>query len=216
MAQTCRVRHRRDRFRRNAAFLSEPQIPFELTMNRSTIRSACLSLAVLGLAACTAPTATETAAAKPAGLSSEAELLARGEYLVRIAGCNDCHTPAYAERGGEVPKEEWLVGSPLGFNGPWGTTYASNLRLKAAEMDEAGWMKYTAELRTRPIMPDFAVRAMREDDRRALYRFIRSLGPGGSKAPDYLPPGKTPPLPFMQMVLPSAPATPAAATPAAD
>lgn len=32
---------------------------------------------------------------------SDAELLARGEDLVRIAGCNDCHTAAYAERQGK-------------------------------------------------------------------------------------------------------------------
>lgn len=170
---------------------------------------------MLALAACTAPAATETAAPKPAAMSSDADLLARGDYLVRIAGCNDCHTPAYAERGGEVPKEELLVGSPLGFNGPWGTTYAANLRMKAAEMDEAGWLEYTAKLRTRPIMPDFAVRAMHEDDRRAIYRFIRSLGPGGGKAPDYLPPGQTPPLPYMQMVLPPSPAANASAAPPA-
>jgi hypothetical protein len=98
-------------------------------------------------------------------------MLARGDYLVRIAGCNDCHTPAYGERGGEVPREEWLVGSPVGFSGPWGTTYAANLRIKAAEMDEAGWLKYTGELHTRPIMPDFNLRAMHEDDRRAMYRY---------------------------------------------
>ena len=54
-----------------------------------------------------------------------------------------------------------------------------------AEMDEAGWLKYTADLHTRPIMPDFAVRAMHEDDRRALYRFIRSLG-NGSVPPEAL------------------------------
>ena len=183
-------------------------------MNRSVSGFSLLSLAVMALAACSAPAATETTAAKPAGLSSEAELLARGEYLVRIAGCNDCHTPAYAERGGEVPKQEWLVGSPLGFNGPWGTTYAANLRMKVAEMDEAGWLKYTADLRTRPIMPDFAIRAMHEDDRRALYRFIKSLGPGGQKAPEYLPPGQTPPLPYMQMVLPPPPAAAPPAPPA--
>ena len=186
-------------------------------MNRSAIHLSCLSVALLGVAACTAPAAPEpaaTAAVPTAATPSDADLLARGEYLVRIAGCNDCHTPAYAERGGEVPKEEWLIGSPLGFNGPWGTTYAANLRMKAAEMDEAGWMKYTAELRTRPIMPDFAVRAMHEDDRRAIYRFIRSLGPGGNKAPDYLPPGKTPPLPYMQLVVPPPPAA-APAAPAA-
>jgi len=177
---------------------------------------ACLAIAAgVTLAACSAdnapaaatpaqPTTAATPAA-PAALT-DAELLARGEYLVRIAGCNDCHTPAYGERGGDVPKEEWLVGSPLGFSGPWGTTYAANLRMKTAEMAEAGWMKYTAELHTRPIMPDFAVRAMHEDDRRALYRFIRSLGPGGTKAPDYLPPGQTPAPPYMQLVLPAAPA----------
>ena len=146
---------------------------------------------------------------------SDAELLARGDYLVRIAGCNDCHTPAYGERGGNVPKQEWLVGSPLGFNGPWGTTYAANLRIKAAEMDEAGWLKYTGALHTRPLMPDFALRAMCEDDRRAIYRFIRSLGAGGAKAPDYLPPGKAPPLPYMQMVLPPMPQPAAAAAPEA-
>ena len=183
-------------------------------MNRSVSGFSLLSLAVMALAACSAPAATETTAAKPAGLSSEAELLARGEYLVRIAGCNDCHTPAYAERGGEVPRQEWLVGSPLGFSGPWGTTYATNLRMKVAEMDEAGWLKYTADLRTRPIMPDFAIRAMHEDDRRALYRFIKSLGPGGQKAPEYLPPGQTPPLPYMQMVPPPPPAAAPPAPPA--
>lgn len=168
-----------------------------------------LACAMLGLAACSAPAATETAAAKPAALASEPDMLARGEYLVRIGGCNDCHTPAYGERGGDVPKAEWLVGSPLGFNGPWGTTYAANLRMKAAEMDEAAWLKYTGELRTRPIMPDFALRAMHEDDRRALYRFIRSLGAGGGKAPDYLPPGQMPSPPYMQLVLP--PAAPSSA-----
>ena len=41
-----------------------------------------------------------------------------------------------------------------------------------------------------------------------------SLGPGGNKAPDYLPPGKTPPLPYMQLVVPPPPAT-APAAPAA-
>ena len=179
------------------------------------MRSACLSLAILGLAACSAPDAIETSAQAPVAGPSDAELLARGDYLVRIAGCNDCHTPAYGERGGNVPKQEWLVGSPLGFNGPWGTTYAANLRIKAAEMDEAGWLKYTGALHTRPLMPDFALRAMCEDDRRAIYRFIRSLGAGGAKAPDSRPPDKAPPRPYMQRVLPPMPQPAAAAAPEA-
>jgi mono/diheme cytochrome c family protein len=123
---------------------------------------------------------------------------------VRIAGCNDCHTPGYAEKGGDIPEQSWLTGSPLGYSGPWGTTYAANLRIKLADMDEAAWLAYSAGLHTRPIMPDYNVRAMNEGDRLALYRFIRSLGPAGDKAPDYLPPGQTPPLPYMQLVLPPA------------
>lgn len=186
--------------------------------------SAAASLAIAGalsLGACTLTTpatpataSTDADKARPAALSA-ADLVARGEYLVRISGCNDCHTPAYGDRGGNVPKEEWLVGSPLGFSGPWGTTYAANLRLKAAEMDEAGWLKYTGELHSRPIMPDFALRAMHEDDRRAMYRFIRSLGAGGSKAPDYLPPGTPPPPPYFQLVLPPAAGNAAPAAPPA-
>jgi len=158
------------------------------------------------LAACTVPAQTSTDTPAIAAASPDANLSARGEYLARIAGCNDCHTPGYGERGGDVPKDAWLTGSPLGFSGPWGTTYPANLRLKAMEMDETGWVQYTGNLHTRPPMPDYNVRDMTPEDRRALYRFLRTLGPGGGKAPDYLPPGQTPPLPYMQMVLPSAPA----------
>jgi len=78
-------------------------------------------------------------------------------------------------------------------------------------MDEAGWIKYTGELHTRPMMPDFAVRAMRETDRVAIYRFIRSLGPVGEPAPAYLPPGQAPTAPYVEMVLPPAPEGAAAA-----
>ena len=114
-----------------------------------------------------------------------------------------------------MDKAQWLTGSPLGYNGPWGTTYAANLRLTLAGMDEAQWLEYSANLRTRPIMPDFAVRAMTEEDRRAIYRFVRSLGPGGQPTPTCLPPGQTPPLPYFSLVLPPVPAAPASpATPA--
>lgn len=74
------------------------------------------------------------------------------------------------------------------------------------DMSEAQWLEYSAHLRARPIMPDFALRAMSEDDRRALYHFIRGLGPAGERAPDALPPGQTPPPPYLALVLPPAPA----------
>ena len=56
--------------------------------------------------------------------------IARGRYLVKLGSCNDCHTADYAPHDGKVPESQWLLGGgSLGFNGPWGTTYAPNLRL---------------------------------------------------------------------------------------
>ena len=165
----------------------------------------------MAVAGCAKPSATLAPATAATSLD-DAGLIARGEYLTRTSGCNDCHTAGYAERQGDIDKAQWLTGSPLGYRGPWGTTYAINLRLKLATMDEAQWLDYTAKLRTRPLMPDFAVRAMSQDDRRALYRFIRSLGPAGVAAPAYLPPGQQPAPPYLDLVLPPGPAVAAVGT----
>lgn len=164
--------------------------------------------AALALAAChRAPQQAAVPPAAHAGIrTTDSSLTAHGEYLIRISGCNDCHTPGYAESGGQVGKEQWLTGSPLGWSGPWGTTYAANLRLTVDRMDEATWLEYSGKLYTRPPMPDFNVRAMKEQDRRAIYRFIRSLGPAGVAAPAYRPPGENPPAPYVRWVLPAAPA----------
>ncbi|SOD56621.1 c-type cytochrome [Pseudoxanthomonas wuyuanensis] len=167
-----------------------------------------VSAALLAAALTACQPATQHTPVADAG----ANPIARGEYLVRTAGCNDCHTAGYIESQGEMDTAQWLTGSPMGYHGPWGTTYASNLRLRLQEMDEAQWLEYSAHLRTRPIMPDFSLRAMTAEDRRAIYRFVRSLGPAGVAAPAALPPGQTPPAPYFGLVLPpEAPTGPAAA-----
>jgi len=140
------------------------------------------------------------------GQIAAADLIDKGEYLVKIGGCNDCHTPGYGQSGGKVPKQHWLTGSDQGFMGPWGTTYPSNLRLNLSKMSEPEWLVYSGTFHTRPPMPDFTVRAMSEEDRRALYRFVTSLGSAGKAAPAYLPPDQQPPAPYFQLVLPPAPA----------
>ena len=81
-----------------------------------------------------------------------AERVERGEYLVTVGGCNDCHTPyKMGEHGpepdmsrmlsghpesfaiSEAPRfdsPEWMwAGSPTNtaFAGPWGVTFAANL-----------------------------------------------------------------------------------------
>ena len=85
-----------------------------------------------------------------------ARTIERGRYIVNISGCNDCHTPGYPESGGKTPRNEWLTGNPVGFQGPWGTTYPANLRLLVQSMSEAQWI---ARARTpmRPPMPWFSL-----------------------------------------------------------
>lgn len=116
----------------------------------------------------------------------------RGRYLVRIGGCNDCHTPGFAPSGGKTAEKDWLVGDrTMGFSGPWGTTYATNLRLLVAGMSEKQWLAM-AKTQMRPPMPWPSLHQMRQDDLKALYRYIAWLGPQGEPAPAYLPPGQTP------------------------
>jgi mono/diheme cytochrome c family protein len=133
-----------------------------------------------------------TLAPYAAAADSQAAMIERGRYLVKIGGCNDCHTQDYAMKGGRIPEKQWLTGDRLGWRGPWGTTYPTNLRLHLASMSEDQWVKKASTLSTRPPMPWFNVREMNEPDLRALYRFVRSLGPAGEPAPPFVPPGQEP------------------------
>ena len=149
----------------------------------------------LGLDSASAQTQTEQA-------------VERGRYLVQASGCNDCHTPGYAFSDGKVDEMNWLIGDALGWRGPWGTTYPANLRLVAQSMTQAQWM-VRARSEMRPPMPWFNLRAMTDSDLKAIYAYLRHLGPSGAVAPAYVPPDKTPTLPFVQFPAPP----PAAAAP---
>ena len=120
----------------------------------------------------------------------------RGRYLAMVAGCNDCHTPGYAEKAGQVDEKLWLTGTALGWRGPWGTTYPANLRLVAQGLSQAQWLKH-ARSEWRPPMPWFALRDMSDRDVASIYAYLRHLGPGGAPAPAYVAPDKTPPAPFV-------------------
>jgi mono/diheme cytochrome c family protein len=120
--------------------------------------------------------------------AADAPTIERGQYLVRIGGCNDCHTAGYAEKAGNLPLDEWLTGTPVGFKGAWGTTYAANLRLTVNALTEDQWVTF-ARLPRRPPMPWFNLRDMNDNDLRAMYRFIRELGPKGQRAPSAAAPG---------------------------
>ena len=78
---------------------------------------------------------------------------------MKIAGCNDCHTPSYMQSAGKIAEKEWLTGEQLGWRGPWGTTYPANLRLAMQKLTEDQWVKLAQTAQTaqfRPVPPSSA------------------------------------------------------------
>jgi cytochrome c len=111
------------------------------------------ALASLAAAAC-GPGDTQAAASTPTTsvpAPATHDLVKRGEYLVSVAGCSDCHTPmkmgangpepdmtrflsGHPEQFGRLtpPKLEgpWMMASVAtntAFAGPWGISYTANL-----------------------------------------------------------------------------------------
>jgi mono/diheme cytochrome c family protein len=138
----------------------------------------------------------DTPPAKSAQTPHADQKVDRGRYLVQIGGCNDCHTAGYAQNGGQIPTSEWLTGAPVGFRGPWGTSYPANLRLTIPSMTEDQWLQFARAPRL-PPMPWFNLRDMSDDDLRSIYRFIRELGPKGERAPMAAAPGQPVATPFI-------------------
>ncbi len=124
--------------------------------------------------------------------------IAQGRYLVMMIGCNDCHTHGYMQLEGKVPEPDWLTGESVGWYGPWGTTYATNLRLFLQNVSEDVWVKYSRAVKLRPAMPWWVLHEMKEQDLRAIHRFIKNLGQKGENAPEYLPPNRRPKPPYFE------------------
>lgn len=140
-----------------------------------------------------------------AASGAAAQSLDDGRLFARMGGCNDCHTVNFAESGGTTPESEWLKGSPVGFRGPWGTTYPANLRLVLKDLSEDDWVAYAQSLETRPPMPWYDLRVAPETYLRGFYKLVRSLGDPGEPAPDYVPPDREPKTPFIVFAPPQMP-----------
>ena len=127
-----------------------------------------------------------------------------GRYLVKIGGCNDCHTPGYVEQvmmtGKAMPESDWLQGGDVGFSGPWGVSYPANLRLSIQNMDEEQFIELARAGQGRPPMPWPSLQAMSDKDLKAIYAYIKSLGPKGVAAPAALSPGVAPDRPHIAFV----------------
>jgi mono/diheme cytochrome c family protein len=120
---------------------------------------------------------------------------AAGEYLTTVGGCNDCHTTGWDQSNGRTPPSERFTGSKVGYRGPWGVTYAANLRLMVQKESENEWVRVLTTAdggEGRPPMPWMNTAHMSDRDLRAMYRYIKSLGARGERTPRAVPPGTEP------------------------
>jgi mono/diheme cytochrome c family protein len=164
---------------------------------RQPIRSPLVAL--LALAAASGCTASASDVPREPHTVADSPVEA-GRYLITVAGCNDCHTDGYLFNDGDVPEAQRFLGSSLGWRGPWGTSYARNLRITVTTMTEDGWV---AMLKTRtglPPMPWFNVSQMAEADMRAIYQYLRSMGPAGEQPPNPVPPDQEPTTAYISLL----------------
>ena len=170
-------------------------------MRRVESRFSVLVPAAFGMAMmCSAASGEEVAGTDSKAPAVVAETaIDAGRYLVVLGGCNDCHTAGWMESGGNIAETDWLKGTPVGWRGPWGTTYSSNLRLLVTDLDEEAWVVMLRTRKDRPPMPWMNLNRLSEADARALYVFIKSLGNAGTRVPAYVPPGVEPATPYLLM-----------------
>ena len=121
----------------------------------------------------------------------------RGEFLVGMAGCGDCHTPGDS-------RNQPLAGMRLGggaiFEGPWGKVSSANLTGDASGIpyyDEALFLQTirTGVVRARPlsqIMPWFVYRNMTDEDLKSIFAYLKTVAPvkhvvDNTEPPTYCP-----------------------------
>ncbi|TMI65463.1 MAG: c-type cytochrome [Bacteroidetes bacterium] len=130
-------------------------------MKKWILCSCVIAISFLVITACNDSKKEPAAEAKQSFGSFESQLK-WGEHLVKVAGCNDCHTPKKMGPNGPEPDMSLLLSGhpsqmpPADFNkneaakkgliitqtftawtGPWGITYAANLTSDASGI--GGW-----------------------------------------------------------------------------
>jgi mono/diheme cytochrome c family protein len=161
-----------------------------------------------GVAAAVSIALAATAAA-PAALAGKSQVK-RGQYLVTLGGCLDCHTPGYFL--GKPDMQRYLGGSDVGFYIPeMGTFYGRNL----TPDKETGLGTWSAKeiviaLQTgkrpdgrvlAPVMPWRAFAKLSKADAYAIAAFLKSLPPIENRVPGPFGPND-PPSSFALKVVP--------------
>ncbi len=119
---------------------------------------------------------------EPPLLANATEQVKHGWYLVRLAQCNDCHTPN-SETGEPIPA--MMFGGGARMQGAWGDVVTPNITSDPSGIshyDEAMFIKTirtghasggVRELNT--LMPYSYFRNMRDEDLKAIFAFLSTL-----------------------------------------
>ena len=128
--------------------------------------------------------------APPVNADPRDEQIARGKYLVNLAGCTDCHTPGYFF--GKPDMQRYLGGSEVGFEVPGlGVFHGRNLT-PDKETGLGNWSSddIVTAIQTgvrpdgrglAPIMPWMAFSKLTKDDAYAIAAYLKSLPPVNNK-----------------------------------
>lgn len=176
-------------------------------LKRALIVSGIVVVGAVGLSMLVTLPSTPAAAAD--------KQVARGKYLVGIAGCNDCHTPGYFF--GKPEMARFLGGSEVGFEIPGlGVFHGPNLT-PDRESGLGTWSRaqiaaaITKGVRPDgrilvPIMPWHAFASLTPEDTRAIVAYLQSLPPVRNKVPGPFGPDEKATSFVMKIVPPDTPA----------
>jgi mono/diheme cytochrome c family protein len=143
--------------------------------------------------------ALAVAAPLPSPALADDAQVARGHYLVTIAGCSDCHTPGALL--GSPDMKRYLGGSDVGFAIPGAGVFVGQ-NLTADK--ETGLGKWTdAQIITAfrtgktpegrvlsPVMPYPALSHLSDEDAQAIVAFLKSLPPVSNQVKNFGPDDK--------------------------
>ncbi len=105
----------------------------------------------------------------------------RGDYLVTLASCGECHTPAI---NGQPEADKAFAGG-MEFKGPWGNVQSANITPDKTGISYYDENRFLEAMRTgtvmgrplNPIMPWDSYRHMTDEDLKAVFAYLRTVKP---------------------------------------
>ena len=126
------------------------------------------------------------------GVEAQETQVARGKYLVQLAGCTDCHTPGHLL--GKPDMARFLGGSDVGFEMPGSGIFVGPNLTPDNSTGLGSWTsdEIVTAIQTgvrpdgrilAPIMPWRAYAGLRKSDAAAIVEYLRNLPPVTNKVP---------------------------------